>query len=255
MKEEISWREYWDLLHHPRDIMRPEYRHLLLLLYWPLELTFFTVSGRIPWEYHPIYCELDDKIPFLEAFVVPYELWFLCGAFIVLFTLLYDVPSFRKFMWFMIVNILIAGAVFMIYPNYFPGRPVQEAVGWPASIADNYAAMPRKNLFTWMLSFIYFTDPPRNAFPSEHVAVALGMVAAVLHSKKLRRHWLFSLLFILLQLVICASVCFTKQHSFLDVVGALPVVLLSYLPVYVPWKKLFRRKKAAVAAPESPPLS
>ena len=253
MKEEISWREYWDLLHHPRDIMRPEYRHLLLLLYWPLELAFFTVSGRIPWEYHPIYCALDDKIPFLEAFVIPYELWFLCGVFILFYTLRYDVPSFRKFMYFLIINILLAGAVFLLYPNYFPGRPVQSP--WPSSIATNFAEMPRKNLFTWMLSFIYFTDPPRNAFPSEHVAVALGMVAAVLHSRKLRRHRLFAALFILLQLVICASVCFTKQHSFLDVVGALPVVLLSNLPVYVPWKKLFRRKKAAVAAPESPPLS
>ncbi len=247
MKEEISWREYWDLLHHPRDIGKPEYRHLLLLLYWPLELAFFTVSGRIPWEYHPIHCALDDKIPFLEGFVIPYELWFLCGVFIVFFTLLYDVPSFRKFMWFMIVNILIAGAVFMIYPSTFLGRPVQEAVGWPASIADNYAAMPRKNLFTWMLSFIYFTDPPRNVFPSEHVAVALGMVAAVLHSKKLRSRRLFAVLFILLQLAVCASVCFTKQHSFLDVIGALPVVLISYLAAYVPWKKL-RRRKSAVRA-------
>lgn len=243
MREEITWREYLRL--RPGDLKKPEYRHLLLLLYWPLELGFFTLSGRLPWTYHVIYCALDDKIPFLEGFVIPYELWFLCGIFIVLFTLRYDIPSFRRFMWYMIVTIVIAGAVFLIYPNYFPGRPVN-ALGWPRSVGDYYEAMPRQNPFTWMLSYIYHTDPPRNAFPSEHVVVALGMAAAALHSKKLRRP-AFSVPFVTLQLVICASVVFTKQHSFLDILGGLVVSLIGYLTAYIPWKKLWSRNKAPAA--------
>ena len=247
MREEISWKEYFSL--RLPDLKKKEYRHSLLLLYWPLELAFFTISGRLPWTYHPICCALDDAIPFLEGFVVPYELWFLCGIFLVFYTLRYDVPSFRKFMWFLIVNMLMAGAVFLIYPSTFPGRPVQ-ALGWPASTAEYYEAMPRKNICTWMLSYIYHTDPPRNVFPSEHVAVSLGMVAAVLHCRKLRSRPLFAVLFILLQLTICASVVYTKQHSFLDIQGALPVVLISYLSVYVPWKKLLRRKAPLAASEE-----
>jgi membrane-associated phospholipid phosphatase len=233
MREEIPWREYLHL--KPRDLKKPEYRHLWLLLYWPLELAFFTISGRLPWTYHPIYSALDDQIPFLEGFVVPYELWFLCGFFIVLYTLRYDIPTFRKFMWFSIVTILVAGTTFLDYPTYFPGRPV-DALGWPAPLAVYYEAMPRKNVFTWMMSYIYHTDPPRNAFPSEHVVVALGMVFAVLHSKKLRRP-AFSIPFTALQLVICASVVYTKQHSVLDVLGALPVCLLGWLVCFLPRKK------------------
>ena len=243
MREEITWREYWDLRLHFRDIKTPAYRHLFLLLYWPIELTFFTVSGRLPWTYHIVHCPLDDAIPFLEGFVIPYELWFLCGVFISLYTLRYDIPNFRRFMRYMIVTILLAGTVFLVWPNYFDGRPVND-MGWPRSIGDYYNAMPRKNVFTWMMAYIYHTDPPRNAFPSEHVVVALGMAAVALHSKKLRRP-AFSVPFVALQLVICASVSFTKQHSVMDILGALPVTLVGYLTCFVPWKKLRRRNRSA----------
>ena len=238
MREEITWREYRELLHHPADIKKPEYRHLFLLLYWPIELAFFTISGRLPWTYHEIYSPMDDAIPFLEGFVIPYELWFLCGAFLVVYTLRYDIPVFRRFMWYMIVTITLAGAVFLIYPNYFSGRPIND-MGWPRSTGEYYAAMPRKNLFTWMLSYIYHTDPPRNAFPSEHVVVALGMAIAVLDSRKLRRP-AFSIPFVTLQLVICASVAYTKQHSVLDVLGALPVTLIGWCTSFAPWCRRLR---------------
>ena len=241
MKEEISWGEYLHL--RPGDLKKPEYRHVLLLLYWPIELAFFALAGRLPWTYHPIYSALDDAIPFLESFVIPYTLWFLCVAFTVLFTLRYDVPNFRRFTWYMIITILVSGSVFLFYPNYFPGRPV-DALGWPGSVRDYYAAMPRKNLFTWALSFIYFTDPPRNAFPSEHVVVALGMVFTVWNSKKLRRPS-FALPFTALQLLICASVTFTKQHSVLDVLGALPVTILGYFTCYFPRRRAENAKPPA----------
>ena len=242
MREEITWQEYRGLLHRLGDVKKPEYRRVLLLLYWPIELAFFTISGRLPWTYHVVHSPLDDAVPFLEGFVIPYELWFLCGVFIVLYTLRYDIPIFRRFMWYMIVTILIAGTVFLVWTNYFSGRPVQE-LGWPRSIGDYYDAMPRKNVFTWMLSYIYHTDPPRNAFPSEHVVVALGMAAAALHSKKLRRP-AFSVPFVALQLVICASVTYTKPHSVLDILGALPVSLIGYLSCFIPWKRLRRKAEA-----------
>lgn len=232
MKEEISWREYGRL--RPGDLKKPEYRHVLLLLYWPLELAFFTLCGRLPWTYHPISAPLDGQLPFLEAFVIPYVLWFLCVVFIVLYTLRYDIPVFRRFMGYMIVTILVAGAIFLLYPNYFPGRPT--AVTWPASVADYYEAMPRKNLFTWTLSVIYSIDPPRNAFPSEHVVVALGMAFAALQARGLRRP-AFAVPFVILQLLVCVAVVLVKQHSVLDVLGALPIAALGYFTSFRPRRK------------------
>ncbi len=240
MREEISWKEYFSL--RLPDLKKKEYRHVLLLLYWPLELGFFTLSGRLPWTYHPIYSALDDQIPFLEGFVVPYELWFLCGAFLVLYTLRYDIPVFRRFMYFLIVTITLAGLVFIFYPNYFTGRPVPE---WPVTIHDAYEAMPRQNAFTWMVSYIYHTDPPRNALPSEHIVVCFGMAFAVLQCRRLRRP-AFSVPFLVLQLLICLSVVYVKQHSVLDILGALPVSAIGYFSCFFPWKKLRSREKAPV---------
>ena len=231
MRNEIPWKEYCSL--RPADLKKPEYRHLWWLLYWPAELSFFTLAGRLPWPYHPVYSPLDDAIPFSEIWVIPYCLWFLCAVFTVFYTVSRDIRVFRRFTDYMIVTILLAGAVYLIWPNYFPGRPV-EALGWPGTVAAYYEAMPRKNLFTLALSFIYFTDPPRNAFPSEHVVVALGMVFAVLDSEKLRRPG-FSVPFVLLQLLICLSITFTKQHSVLDILVALPVALIGWVLAFSPW--------------------
>ena len=238
MRNEIPWREYLSL--RPSDLKKPDYRHLWLLLYWPLELAFFALAGRLPWHYHPVYSPLDDAIPFSEVWVIPYTLWFLCVLFTVLYTLRRDIRVFRRFMDYMIVTITLSGAVYLIWPNYFPGRPI-EALGWPNTVAAYYAAMPRKNVFTFALSFIYFIDPPRNAFPSEHVVVALGMAFAALDSKKLRRP-AFSVPFVTLQLLICLSITFTKQHSALDILGALPVSMLGWILAFSPW---LRRPRAA----------
>ena len=239
MREEISWKEYLSL--RPRDLKKPEYKHLWLLLFWTLELVYFTLMGRVLPEYHPVICAMDGQIPFLEGFVLPYLSWFVCIAFTLLYTLRRNVPVFRRFSWYVVVTFGVAGLAFLLWPSTFPGRPVEP--GWPASVADYYAAMPRKNLFTWMLSFVYFTDPPRNVFPSEHVVVALGMLCAALQDKRLRRP-AFAVPYVTLQLLICVSVVFVKQHSILDVFAALPLSLLGILGCFVPWKKLRCREKS-----------
>jgi membrane-associated phospholipid phosphatase len=239
MRNEISWKEYCSL--RPIDLKKKEYRHLWLLLYWPVELAFFTACGRLPWTYHPISCALDWQIPFLEVFIVPYVLWFVCGAFISLYTLRWSISLFRRFMDYMILTILIAGLVFLVYPNYFPGRPVTD---WPVSQAEAFRAMPRQNVFSWIVSITYATDPPRNALPSEHVVVAFGMACVVLQDKRLGRP-AFAVPFVVLQLLVCVSVVFVKQHSALDVLAALPLCLLGYLCCFCPRTRFRRREKSA----------
>ncbi len=240
MREEISWKEYFSL--RPRDLRKPEYKHLFLLLFWPLELVYFTLVGRILQTYHPVICALDEQIPFLECFVLPYLSWFVCIVFTLLYTLRYNIPVFRRFSWYVVGTFGVAGLVFLLWPSAFPGRPI--AVGWPASVAEYYAAMPRKNIFTWMLSFVYFTDPPRNVFPSEHVVVALGMACSALRDRRLRRP-VFAVPFVTLQLLICLSVVFVKQHSVLDIFAALPLALPGCLAAFFPWEKLRRKKTAS----------
>lgn len=55
-----------------------EYKHLKLLLYWPLYgLLFMFVERFYPVEnYITMYSPVDDMIPFCEWFVIPYMFWF-----------------------------------------------------------------------------------------------------------------------------------------------------------------------------------
>ena len=78
----------------------PEYRHLKLLLYWPVFGLFFLMVERL-WireTYYPISCPLDNLIPFCEFFLIPYLFWFVFLVGIHIYTLLYDVESFQRLM-------------------------------------------------------------------------------------------------------------------------------------------------------------
>ena len=219
MREEIPLKEYLSL--RPADLKKPEYRHLWLLLYWIIEIPLFFLTEKLPLERHAIYCALDDQIPFCEALIVPYVLWFACCVFITLYTLFRDIPSFRRFIWYMIGTALVCFSFFLFYPSVFPGQP---------------DPIPQRNLFTWIVSLVYGSDEPTNVFPSEHVVAAMGMVFTVLHSKKLRKP-AFSVPFIALQLLVCVSVVCVKQHSVLDVLGAMPVCFAGWLAFFRPRKK------------------
>lgn len=219
MREEIPLKEYLRL--RPADLKKPAYRHVWLLLYWVIEVPLFFLTEKLPLTRHVITCALDDRIPFCEYWIVPYVLWFFCCVFVTVYTLLRDVPVFRRFLWYLIGTALVSFSFYLLWPSYFPGQP---------------DPLPRQNIFTWIVSLVYGSDEPTNVFPSEHVIVALGMVFATLHSRKLRRP-AFAIPFIALQLLICLSVVFVKQHSILDVAGGAALSLPGYFVFFFPWKR------------------
>ena len=54
------------------------YKHFLASLYFLFYLAaFFLIERLITTDYTVIHCSLDDKIPFVEYFIIPYLLWFL----------------------------------------------------------------------------------------------------------------------------------------------------------------------------------
>ena len=61
----------------PSNINTPEFKHLFLLLYWPVYgATFWLLERGLSLNYHPIKAAFDAKIPFCEFFVFPYYFWF-----------------------------------------------------------------------------------------------------------------------------------------------------------------------------------
>ncbi len=204
------------------NINTPEFSHLKLLLGWVgYFILYFLTENLIPAEKcHPIYCPLDDVIPFCEWFVIPYVGWYVLIVGSLLYFLLYSVDSFKKMQTYIIITQVIAMAVYIIYPNRQDLRPEM---------------FPRENVLTQLLGFIYSQDTNTGVCPSLHVAYSLGIASTWLREKTAGKAW--KAFVVVLVATICVSVAFVKQHSVVDIFAAIPVCL------FAEWFVFFRKTK------------
>ena len=215
----------------PGNITSPEFRHLFLLLYWlGYLLSFIFIERLTPAAYHhPVWCKLDDYIPFCEWFIFPYMSWHVSLVWMSLYTLAYDIPAFKRFMWNLIVTTVIAVATYIIWPNEQQLRPDLSTLG-------------RSNILTWATGIIYSVDTNTNVCPSLHCIGGFAILFAALDMPRFRKPgWV--VFFVIFALMICASTVFMKQHSIVDFFAALPVTLIGWLAVYLP--AMLKKRKAA----------
>ena len=204
----------------------PEFSHLKLLAGWLayFALYFLTENLIPPEKCHLIHIWLDDKIPFCEYFLVFYVGWYVLVFGSLLWTGLYDIKKFRQIQIYIMITQALAMAIYILWPSRQDLRP---------------EVFPRENAFTWLLGLIYAFDTSTGVFPSLHVAYSLGILSAFLHDRDFSK--VGKALITLFVLGVCASVCFVKQHSAADVLGAIPVCLIAEYFVFIRPK----RKKAA----------
>lgn len=191
-----------------------EFRHLKLLIFWPIFGLFFTFVECFynVGHYYSMHCPLDDMIPFCEWFLIPYLFWFVYLIGTIVYTFFFDVAAFKRMMYFIIITYSITMLIYLIFPTCQDLRPTQFA---------------RDNVLTRFVAWFYNFDTNTNVCPSIHV---LGSVAAMLGLCDCRRlqNPKLKLLFILLCVLICISTVFMKQHSVLDVLAALPLCVIAY---------------------------
>lgn len=200
------------------NINTPEYNHLWLLSFWPLYiLRYLLVENLNPAAvYNPIYSPLDDRIPFHEGFLIFYVLWYISLVLMHLYTMLYDVESFKRYSKFLFLSMGISSVIFLVYPSCQNLRP---------------AEFPRDNLLTRIVGLLYTIDTNTNVFPSEHAIGALAVLAAAINTKSLRSPGKIAA-FAVLAVLISLSTVFLKQHSILDVLAALPICAVAYVLCY-----------------------
>ena len=197
----------------------PRFKHVKLLGGWIFYFSmYFITENLIPAsKCHPIHCTLDDLIPFNEFFVIFYVFWYALVFGSLLYYFLYDRDKFSKLQTYIIITQVVAMACYCIYPSRQDLRP---------------AVFERENFLTAVIAFIYSFDTPTGVCPSLHVAYSMGIVSVGLKDPALPK-WV-KVLLVTVVLCICAAVCFVKQHSFVDVLAALPVCLLAeYLTFHV----------------------
>lgn len=200
--------------------------HYLFVLYVPVFIImFFTLEALVPsdCDYWVSYMALDERIPFVPAFVVPYCMWYPYLILTGLYLMLRDRERFLDYMRFIVWGFTAAMVFCLLVPNGQDLRP---------------AAFEQDNFFTRLISLVYAADTNTNVFPSMHViGCAAGVFAAFRSPAMPRARWAL----LVLALLICASTVLIKQHSFLDILGALAFIAPLYLAVYVLPKRKGRK--------------
>lgn len=207
------------------NLCSDEFRHLLLLLYWPVygllfgyvERGYEAVMPILGLDYYPMYCRLDDLIPFNEWFLIPYLLWFAYIIGMLLYTLLYDIDGFRRMMYFTIFTYTVSLIFYFVFPTVQNLRPT---------------TFENTNLLTRFIEHFYRFDTNTNVCPSVHVFGSFASTFALSHARGLQKP-VRKLTAHLLNVSICLSTVFLKQHSVLDIFVALPFCLVGYLMFYV----------------------
>lgn len=195
-----------------------------LILYGILYLTWFCwLEENVTKGYTVIHVALDNYIPFVEVFVVPYFLWFAYVAAVVIFFFLRggkgEKSDFYKTCIFLFTGMTVFLIISTLWPNGHHLRPYH---------------MPRNNIFTQWISFLYQTDTATNLWPSIHVYNSLGAHLAISKSSYFADKKGIKIASLFLAVSIVLSTVLIKQHSAFDVVTAFIMAAVMYVLVYRP---------------------
>lgn len=195
-----------------------EFRHLWLLLFWPVFGILFAMVEKDVFNpvYTPVWCPLDDRIPFCEWFLIPYLFWFVFLVGMHLYLLLFDVPAFRRFMYYIMITYGVTMAIYLIYPTCQELRPEEFA---------------RDNFLTRFMAAFYAFDTNTNVCPSIHVEGSIAVALAAWDTPRFQTP-LWRTVFMGTALLISVATVFVKQHSVLDVFWALVLCAAAWVVVY-----------------------
>ena len=181
-----------------------------MVFYMP---TFFWVESLDPeGGFHIIHTAIDDMIPVIEWFIIPYALWlpYLVAGMIAIAIRSRSIS--RKTSYMLMAGMTLFIIISLVYPNALELR---------AQLPD------RENIFMDCILYLHTIDTPTDVLPSLHVydalAVAAGLHFAFKDKKKI----------IIASDILCAlivlSTMFIKQHSIIDVISA----FIIFIPVLI----------------------
>ena len=198
-----------------------QYKHLLpLLAYMLFYMTWWShLEDTVTTDFRVIHMGIDDHIPFLEVFIIPYMAWFAYVSVTVLALFFRDETKkdYYRCLTFLFTGMTLFLLISTLMPNGHQLRP---------------AVMPRDNVFTRMIAALWRSDTPTNLWPSIHVYNSLGAHFAIAKSKAFENHKVLRAASLALALSIILSTMFIKQHSFFDVLTAITLAAIMYVLVY-----------------------
>ncbi len=192
-----------------------KYNHLTYLLVYVLLYLWFLGLEHVTKPVYYMHCTLDDMVPFMPVFVVPYLLWFAYVGGTVAFFAIVSKADYYRLLHFIYWGFGICLFLYMLFPNAQHLRP--HALG--------------HDIFSNIVRIIYRDDTPTNVAPSIHVVLSIGTHIALSQYARLRRNWAVYYGSFVMMVTICLSTVFIKQHSVMD--GLLGALLAFILYVFV----------------------
>lgn len=195
-------------------LTEPKFRHVLMLLYWPLfSLVFQLLEHRQGVEWIAVRSRFDGMIPFCEYFIIPYYFWFVYLVWMLVYTFFFDIPSFKKYMTFIIISYSLTCLIYVIIPTEQNLR---------IDLSE------RSNVFedlVWQLQTSI--DNNKNVCPSLHVTGSFAVLFTAWNSERYRSVF-WRAVFIAITVLISASTVFLKQHSIIDIAAAVGLCVAIY---------------------------
>lgn len=175
---------------------------LLLLILLPLKSLYVPLNRRKAKHYWKL--PIDDKIPLIPIFIIPYLLHQV--GLVLTGIALWNTSYIEPFLLSLIISYVIAVSFWYLIPN---------GVKRPPSI--------HKSFFTPYINMLYQVDGDSNGFPSAHIIVTLlcGHFLSLAFGVFIPYIWIGVSSVVL-------SVLFTKQHYIIDIPGGAFVYAISY---------------------------
>ncbi|MEH7356104.1 phosphatase PAP2 family protein [Neobacillus drentensis] len=183
--------------------------YLLFLLVIPLLAMIYQVLNNRSQKAVDISTSIDQSIPFLPVFIIPYILWYAYMFCYLIYFCFKDTKVYIKTLMLIVIAELICFVIYFFF---------QTTVPRPTIVSDNFI----NNLVQW----IYTKDRPFNCFPSIHVLTTFTVMLASLHIKN--KHILNTLCIHISGSLIIISTLFVKQHVIFDMIGSMFLVTFLY---------------------------
>ena len=202
-----------------------KYRHFLALLSWLILLPWFGYLEKTTVPKFYMYSVIDNYIPFIKGFIIPYELWYFYVFAGLLFLGFTSKKDFLKLQIYLFLCMSISYVIYMLFPNAQNLRP----------------AIRGNDILTNLIKLLYKIDTPTNVSPSIHVSDAIAVHLAFLKCSVTRNKKVLIWTSLILMISICASTILIKQHSIIDVFGGILLAGVLYFPIYELPKVIYNR--------------
>ncbi|WP_379155552.1 phosphatase PAP2 family protein [Paenibacillus sp. sgz5001063] len=180
---------------------------LLWLLVVPVINVFYDILNHPGVHVYSLESSLDQKIPFIPSFIIPYLLWYPFITTVLIALAFKDRKIYFQTLIAQCSGLIISYAFFALF---------QTGIQRPDVLSE-------PDLIHQLVSFVYSYDHPYNCFPSIHVLTSYLMLRGTRVFGQMI--WLMTAA---MSILIIVSTVLVKQHVLADIMGGILVAELCF---------------------------